>query len=99
MVSGDDINIITLARGEIMLRMVKLRRRAVKSTPAALVKSPRNARWCMRYHAKHAILQARRGDKTNSRLVKLRSSKPPGYDEFKIGTPLKTAVTDNPGKK
>ena len=53
----------------------------------------------MRYHAKHAILQARRGDKTNSRLVKLRSSKPPGYDEFKIGTPLKTAVTDNPGKK
>ena len=51
----DYINIITLARGEIMLRMVKLRRRAVKSTPTALVKSPRNARWCMRYHAKHAI--------------------------------------------
>ena len=50
------INVITLARGEIMLRMVKLRRLAVKSTPAALVKSPRNARWCMRYHAKHAIL-------------------------------------------
>ena len=32
MASGDNINIITLARGEIMLRMVKLRGGAVKSS-------------------------------------------------------------------
>ena len=51
-----------------------------------------------------------KGDKTNSRLVKLlietshgeasstqvltRRREPPGHDEIKIGTPLKTAVTD-----
>ena len=55
MASGDNINIITLARGEIMLRMVKLRGAQLNQCLPALVKSPRNARWCMRYHAKHAI--------------------------------------------
>ena len=51
-----------------------------------------------------------KGDKTNSRLVKLlietshgeasstqvltRRREPPGHNEIKIGTPLKTAVTD-----
>ena len=30
------INVITLARGEIMLRMIKLRGGAVKSTPAGI---------------------------------------------------------------
>ena len=45
MASGDNINIITLARGEIMLRMVKLRGAQLNQRLPALVKSPCAARW------------------------------------------------------
>ena len=41
----DNINIITLARGEIMLRMVKLREAQLNQRLPALVKSPCAARW------------------------------------------------------
>jgi hypothetical protein len=41
----DYINIITLARGEIMLRMVKLRGAQLNQRLPALVKSPCAARW------------------------------------------------------
>ena len=41
----DYTNIITLARGEIMLCMVKLRVAQLNQRLPALVKSPRNARW------------------------------------------------------
>ena len=41
----DYINIITLARGEIMLRMVKLRGAQLNQRLPALVKSPCGARW------------------------------------------------------
>ena len=45
MASEDNINIITLARGEIMLRMVKLRGAQLNQRLPALVKSPCAARW------------------------------------------------------
>ena len=41
----DNINIITLARGEIMRRMVKLREAQLNQRLPALVKSPCAARW------------------------------------------------------
>ena len=41
----DNINIITLARGEIMLRMVKLREAQLNQRLPAVVKSPCGARW------------------------------------------------------
>ena len=41
----DYINIITLARGEIMLRMVKLRGAQLNQRLPALVKSPCGVRW------------------------------------------------------
>ena len=41
----DNINIITLARGEIMRRMVKLRGAQLNQRLPALVKSPCAARW------------------------------------------------------
>ena len=48
---------IWLAYGERVYGNIIITLRVVKSTPAALVKSPRNARWCMHYHAKHAIIE------------------------------------------